>query len=194
MAQKRTRGTKRFGFDRKFDSKVENEERTAESGSKSESRGFYDPKDHSVGLVEGVVNQSEPFFLIIAGSAPTALLGDTDLGATGPSDTRQGCTAQVDTNLGDTDSPFVLQWLSAEEAMRDRVLRKLNFFLMRAGTENQSRGSRWRYMIASATGTSSNFYSRVHLQYVKPPKTVQQALLSWEKRSGNRGADASPER
>lgn len=110
------------------------------------------------GWVEGTIDQAKPFFVFIAGSMPAALLGQSD-------------------------SHFVVQRLCDGQVIQSAVTQKLDFFLNRRGTEVQQMG-RWGYMIHFALVSASNFYSHVHLQYVEPPTTMEQAIRIWQTRSG----------
>lgn len=109
--------------------------------------------DKRKGWVEGDVDQSEPFFLVVASSTPAALVGQTP-------------------------KQFVVQWLCDDEAVREQTRQKLDFFLTNEGTEAMQRMGKWRYMIYSAVATSANFYSRVQLRFIEPPRTIEQILQS----------------
>ncbi len=115
--------------------------------------------DKRKGYVEGKVDKNEPYFLFVVGSQPAALLGQT--------------TTQ-----------FILTWRSDDETLREFVRNKLDFFLNQKGSEAKRRLGCWNYLIYNAVSTGSNFYSRVHLQYVEPPCTLEQAIQIWLRRAG----------
>ena len=117
--------------------------------------------------VEGTVDQGQPYFVVIHGllqqhpqrCVATALLGPMDDGS--------------------VENDFILQWLCEDAVMRQAVAQTVNYFLNRNISEMQQEMGRWEYLRYHATSSASNFYARVHFQYVDPPVSWERALGAW---------------